>query len=516
MKAPEKQLSSSAKNKAMASVLEPCIFEHSRPGVTTTFLFDTESSNEFNATDFERIIPQEFRRETPPRLPECAQLDVIRHFLRLSQLNHCIDKAFYPLGSCTMKYNPKLCDAVSALSGFSDLHPHTPDEDAQGALAVMAQLQQFLCDITGFDAVTLQPAAGAHGELLGMMMIKAYFQQAGQYQRTEVIVPDAAHGTNPATAVMCGFSVKEIRSKENGLIDLDQLDKALSEKTAALMLTNPSTAGLFERDILTVSERVHQAGGLMYYDGANLNAILGQVRPADMGFDVMHINTHKTFATPHGGGGPGCGPVAVGKKLEPFLPVPRILFNEATGLYYRQADGDALKHSVGKMKAFFGNFDMHVRAYTYLMAYGWLGLKQVSTDAVLNANYIKERLKESYAVAFDSLCKHEVVFNNSKQQAADKRLRTMAIVKRLMDYGFHPPTVYFPLIVPEALMIEPTETESKATLDGFIEAMLAIAEECQTDPELVLNAPYSTPVSKVDETLAARHPNLNFFSSPLP
>jgi len=339
-------------------------------------------------------------------------------------------------------------------------------------------------------------------------MIKAYFKNKGETQRTQVIVPDSAHGTNPASAAMCGFDVVEIKSKPNGLVDVDKLKTMLSDKTAAFMLTNPSTAGLFEADILEITKLVHEAGGLMYYDGANLNAVLGQAQPAKMGFDVMHINTHKTFATPHGGGGPGSGPVACTKALEPFLPAPLAKFD---GTQYSLDFNRPL--TIGKVKAFWGNFEMMVRALTYIDAYGADGLAQVSRDAVLNANYLKARLQNDYQVAFDQVCKHEFILTNEKQRGIDSHLSTMAIVKRLMDYGYHPPTVYFPLIVKEAMMFEPTETESKETLDRFVDAMLTIADECRQNPQLVLDAPHTTPISKVDEVLAARKPDLNYFSS---
>jgi len=490
---------------SLATPLEPTIFEQSRPGASGLSLPDVG----LNALPppAESRIPATWLRSEAPHLPEVAQLDVMRHFLRLSQLNHCIDKAFYPLGSCTMKYNPKICDINGMLEGFTRLHPMTPDALSQGALEVMFRLQQLLADITGFDAVSLQPAAGAQGELVGMMMVKAHFQRIGQTQRTEVVIPDSAHGTNPASAAMCGFKVVEIKSTPDGQVDLNKLKAVLSDKTAALMLTNPSTVGLFERDILEITRLVHEAGGLMYYDGANLNAVMGQAKPAEMGFDVMHINTHKTFATPHGGGGPGCGPVAVTEMLAPYLPKPAAAFDGEK--YYLDADRPL---SVGKVKAFYGNFEMMARALTYILAYGAEGLSQVSQDAVLNANYLKACLQDDYQVAFDTVCKHEFILTNAKQKPIDSHLNTMAIVKRLMDYGYHPPTVYFPLIVPEAMMIEPTETESKATLDAFVAAMQSIAEECRSNPELVLTAPHTTPVTKVDEVTAARNPNLNYYA----
>lgn len=485
-------------------ILEPSIFEMSRSGATGLSL----PAIGVEERPMESLIPPGMLRETPARLPEVSQLDAVRHFLRLSQLNHCIDKEFYPLGSCTMKYNPKVCDYYGMLDGLTHLHPMTPDSLSQGALKIIYTLQQYLADITGFDAVSLQQAAGAQGELVGIMMVKAHFQRLGQTQRTEVIVPDSAHGTNPASAAMCGYKIVEIKSTAGGLVDLNRLKAALSDKTAAVMLTNPSTVGLFERDILEITQLVHEAGALMYYDGANLNAVLGQAKPAEMGFDVMHINTHKTFATPHGGGGPGCGPVAVNETLKPYLPTPFVDFD---GKHYFLSDDRP--YSVGKVKAFYGNFEMMARALTYILAYGSDGLAQVSQDAVLNANYLKECLKDDYQLAFDQVCKHEFILTNAKQKVYDSHLNTMAIVKRLMDYGYHPPTVYFPLIVQEAMMFEPTETESKETLDQFVAAMKAIAEECRTQPDLVLNAPHTTPVSKVDEVAAARNPDLNFYAN---
>lgn len=458
-------------------------------------------------SEWDESIPQVFQRKESAKLPEVAQLDVVRHFVRLSQLNHAIDTGFYPLGSCTMKYNPKVCDFYYSQDGLTALHPMTPESQSQGALRLIYDLQRLLCDITGFDAFTIQPAAGAHGELVGMMMVKAYFKERGLLdQRTDVIVPDAAHGTNPATAAMCGFNVVEIPSGKDGCVDLDALKAALSDKTAAIMLTNPNTLGLFEKDILTISQWVHEAGGLLYYDGANLNAVMGHAKPAEMGFDVMHINTHKTFATPHGGGGPGCGPVGVGKTLEPFLPKPVVIKEADT---YRWDNDRPL--SIGRVKTFNGNFEMMARSVMYILAYGSEGLKQVSSDAVLNANYIKSQLESTYDIQFNGLCKHEFVMNSKHQHAADERINTLTIAKRMMDYGIHPMTVYFPLVAKEAMMIEPTETESKETLDRFIAVMKRIDEECRTNPELVVNAPHTMPIKKVDEVSAARKPNLNFY-----
>lgn len=477
------------------------LFEQSVPGRQGVSLPETKES--VSITDW---VPQSLQRQTAPRLPELSQLEVMRHYVKLSQLNHAIDTAFYPLGSCTMKYNPKICDWVSQLPGFTQLHPETPEAYAQGTLSLLYTLQQYLKDLTGFDAVTLQPAAGAHGELVGMMMIKAYHQHNDDIERNEVLIPDSAHGTNPASAVMCGFKVIEIPSGKDGLVDLAIFKQYLSHKTAGIMLTNPNTVGLFEKDILEITQAVHQAGGLCYYDGANLNAVMGKARMADMGFDVMHINTHKTFATPHGGGGPGCGPVCVNRKLEPFLPKPVI---EKHGETYH------LNHerpqSIGKVKLFYGNTEIALRAYAYIACYGIEGLREVSETAVLNANYLKASLKDTYQVVYPGHCMHEFILTSQNQKARDEHINTMTLAKRLMDYGIHPPTVYFPLIVPEAMMIEPTETESKQTLDHFITAMKAIDEETQSNPELVISAPHTTVVQKVDEVAAARNPDLNYY-----
>ena len=488
------------------SILEAPIFEQSSPGKRGVSLPSLGMAEQ----PLEALLGGNRLRKKALRLPEVSQLDTVRHFVRLSQLNHAIDTAFYPLGSCTMKYNPKICDYYGALEGFTTLHPMTPEHLSQGTLKLIYTLQQFLAEITGFDKVTLQPAAGAQGELVGMMMVKAYFEKRGETQRTEVIIPDSAHGTNPASAAMCGFKVVELRSPQNGLVDVEKLKNLLSDKTAALMLTNPNTLGLFEKDILDITRLVHEAGGLMYYDGANLNAVMGQAQPARMGFDVMHINTHKTFATPHGGGGPGSGPVAVNKTLAPFLPSPIVGFDGEK--YFLDFD---LPDTIGRVKAFYGNVEMMVRAFTYISAYGYEGLAQVSKDAVLNANYLKALLKDAYHVPYDQVCKHEFIMTSQNQKAKDDHLNTMAIAKRMMDYGYHPPTVYFPLIVYECMMIEPTETESKETLDRFVEAMLAIAKECEENPQVVIDAPHTTPVGKVDEVAAARQPDLNYFSQPV-
>jgi len=407
-----------------------------------------------------------------------------------------------------MKYNPKVCDVVGQTAKFTQLHPETPDICAQGTLGLLHRLQEYLKDLTGFSAVTLQPAAGAHGELTGMMMIRAWHQKQGNTQRTEVLIPDSAHGTNPATAAMCGFKVVEVPSGLDGLVDLNALKASLSDKTAAIMLTNPNTLGLFEENILEITRLVHDAGGLCYYDGANLNAVMGQVRIADMGFDVMHINTHKTFATPHGGGGPGSGPVLVNDTLAPFLPVPVIV---------RHGDNYALDwnlpDTIGKVKLFWGNTEILLRAWAYMACYGLDGLRAVSDAAVLNANYIKTKLSPLYFVPYSQRCMHEFVMTSARQHEVNDHINTMALAKRLMDCGIHPPTVYFPLIVPEAMMIEPTETESLQTLDEFIAAMTRINQECTMDPDAILSAPHNTPVVKVDEVRAARQLDVNFFAN---
>lgn len=481
--------------------LQQTVFEKSvsgRQGVTLP-----QPEGEFQLSQW---VPADLVRKSSARLPELSQLEVMRHYVNLSQLNHSIDTGFYPLGSCTMKYNPKICDWVGQQAGFTSLHPETPDAYAQGTLEILFRLQEYLKELTGFSAVTLQPAAGAHGELVGMMMVQAYHKKRGDHARNEVLIPDSAHGTNPASAAMCGFKVIEIPSNADGLVDLAILKQHLSDKTAAIMLTNPNTLGLFERDILEMTRLVHEAGGLCYYDGANLNAIVGIAQVAPMGFDVMHINTHKTFATPHGGGGPGSGPVLVNEKLAPFLPSPTIEYHDGHyGLNYDHPD------SIGKVKLFYGNGEILLRAYAYLCCYGLEGLREVAETAVLNANYLKESLKDTYHVAYPRHCMHEFILTSKHQHARDAHINTMALAKRLMDYGFHPPTVYFPLIVPEAMMIEPTETESKQTLDAFIAVMKRIDEETRTNPQQVIDAPHSTPVKRVDEVQAARSPDLNFF-----
>jgi glycine dehydrogenase subunit 2 len=450
------------------------------------------------------VLPASLRRQTAPALPELSELEVVRHFTRLSQLNHAIDTGFYPLGSCTMKYNPRVNEWAARLEGFADLHPYQPVEQVQGALQLLHELEGSLAEITGLPAVTLQPAAGAHGEFTGLLIIKAYHHSRGQH-RKKVLIPEAAHGTNPATAAMCGFDVVTLPADERGLVDLAALKAALDEDVAALMLTNPNTIGLFEQDIAEIAKAVHDVGGLVYYDGANLNAIMGWVRPGDMGFDVVHMNLHKTFTTPHGGGGPGTGPVAVRDFLAPFLPMPVIRQREGVD---NQFDLDYDRpQSIGKVKGFYGHFGLLVRAYAYILSQG-KGLRQVSGDAVLNANYLRVKLAAKFDVEFDRTCMHEFVINGDRQKA--KGANTMAMAKRLIDFGIHPPTVYFPLVVHEAMMIEPTETETKQTLDRFVEVMLQIADEVETNLDVVLSAPHGTPVAKVDEVKAARQPNLRW------
>jgi len=456
--------------------------------------------------EVEDYLPQAYRRREDAGLPELSEIEVVRHFTHLSSLNYGVDTGFYPLGSCTMKYNPKVNEAAAALPGFTGLHPNLPPEAAQGALELMYHLQQYLAEITGMDAVTLQPAAGAHGELAGLLIIAAYHASRGETQRKKVLVPDSAHGTNPASAAMAGLEVVQIPSNDQGLVDLEALKKALGPDTAALMLTNPNTLGLFESDIVTMARVVHEAGGLLYYDGANLNAIMGITRPGDMGFDVVHLNLHKTFSTPHGGGGPGSGPVGVKEHLASFLPVPVVSYDKVKGQYYLDYDRP---QTIGQMKAFYGNFSVMVKAYAYIRTLGPRGLKEVSEQAVLNANYLLSLLRSHFNVPYNRLCKHEFVINPGNK-IKEAGVRTLDIAKRLLDYGFHAPTIYFPLIVPEALMIEPTETEPKEVLDAFAGALIRIAEEAVAQPDVLHSAPHNTPVRRLDEAAAARNPVLKW------
>ncbi len=446
------------------------------------------------------FIDKSFLRTSPLGLPEVSELEAMRHYKELSDKNFCIEKGFYPLGSCTMKYNPKVNELLAGLEGFTSLHPLSDDSDCQGALELMYKLQESLKTVTGMDAVTLQPAAGAHGELTGMMIIKKYFESKGD-NRTKVIIPDSAHGTNPASASLCGFEIVHVKSNSKGQVDIDELKTLINSDVAAIMMTNPNTLGIFEENVLEISKLMHDNGSLLYYDGANFNAIMGYTNPKLMGFDVVHINLHKTFSTPHGGGGPGAGPVCVVEKLKDFLPAPVVDFDGQK--YFRNYD---IKNSIGSVKGFYGNFGVLVRAYAYILMMG-KNLKEASENAVLNANYLKEKLKSAYLLPYDEPCMHEFVLSGEKQKE-ESGVSTLNIAKALMDENTHPPTVYFPLIVHEAIMIEPTESETKEVLDDFVDVMLKIADEARTNPEKIKSAPHTTPVKKLDETLAARHPNL--------
>lgn len=476
---------------------EPIIFELSKPGRSTVSVPELEVPRS-NLAD---LLPGvELRGDLD--LPEVSELDVVRHFTCLSQLNYAVDTTFYPLGSCTMKYNPKLAELLASRAGFAQIHPYQPEATVRGALRVLATVQRLLAEIGGMDEVSLQPAAGAQGELAGMLMIKAYHRSRGDLNRAKVIVPDSAHGTNPATASMTGFSVVNVRSNARGGVDLAELRRLVSEQVAAIMLTVPNTLGIFDENILEITDIVHRAGGLVYCDGANLNAVLGRVKLGELGCDVMHFNLHKTFAAPHGGGGPGSGPVGARGQLAPFLPVP-IVAERPDGTYYLDL---SRPQSIGRVKSFHGNFGVIVRACAYLLGLGEKDLRDISENAVLNANYLKERLKGAYELPYDRVCMHEFVISASRQKA--QGVRALDIAKRLMDYGFHPPTIYFPLIVEEALMIEPTETDSKETLDAFADAMLAVAEEAALSPRTVNEAPQQTEYGRLNEVEAARRPHL--------
>ena len=477
---------------------EPLIFERSGEGRHAYAL----PACDVPETKPEEVIPQDYLRDEVAGFPEVSEIDVVRHFTRLSQWNYSIDSGFFPLGSCTMKYNPKVHEDLAALPGFARVHPHGPDELSQGILQLMCDLECCLAEISGFDRVTLQPAAGAHGELTGMMLIRAYLESQGN-PRTKVLIPDSAHGTNPASCTLCGYTTVPVASGSDGCADPKAIAELMDEEVAAIMITNPNTLGLFEQNIAEITKIVHDQGGLVYGDGANLNALLGKSRPGDMEIDVMHFNLHKTFSTPHGGGGPGSGPVALKKELIPFMPVPTP--EVKNGVYYFDYDRP---QTIGKVRAFHGNFGIMVRAYAYILALGASGLKQVAETAVINANYLMQRLKGVYHLPYDTVCKHECIFSDELQN--EYGVTTMDIAKRLMDYGFHPPTVYFPLIVHGALMIEPTETESKETLDEFIDAMRAIAREAKEEPELLKTAPHTPKVRRLDETTAARKPKLRY------
>ncbi|CAM3800589.1 aminomethyl-transferring glycine dehydrogenase subunit GcvPB [Alkalicoccus chagannorensis] len=476
---------------------QPLIFEYSREGRRG------HSLPELDIDKKDDLLPAALRRKKKADLPQVSELQLVRHYTALSRRNHGVDSGFYPLGSCTMKYNPKVNEDVARLPGFAHLHPYQPEGQIQGALELMYKLQRSLEAVTGMDQVTLQPAAGAHGEWTGLMLIRAFHEANGDTGRTKVIVPDSAHGTNPASAVVAGFEAVTVRSTEEGLVDLDHLRELTGDDTAALMLTNPNTLGLFERQITEMADIIHGAGGKLYYDGANSNAILGMTRPGDMGFDVVHLNLHKTFTTPHGGGGPGSGPVGVKQDLVPYLPAPVV--QEKEGTFFFNWDFPA---SIGRVKPYYGNFGINVRAYTYIRTMGPEGLRQVSRQAVLNANYMLRRLEPYFDAPYKQHCKHEFVLSGSRQKKLG--VRTLDMAKRLLDFGYHPPTIYFPINVEECLMIEPTETESKETLDEFCDAMIQIAKEAEDTPEVVQEAPHHTVLGRLDETTAARKPVLRY------
>ena len=451
-------------------------------------------------------LPAGLLRSEAPALPEVSELDVVRHYTNLSQMNFGVDSGFYPLGSCTMKYNPKINEEIAAMPAFAGLHPLQPSSTVQGVLRLYKDLAHALSEITGMAEFTLDPFAGAHGELTGLMVIRQYHMSRGDHKRTRIIVPDSAHGTNPASAAVCGLDIVLVKSKENGLVDVEDLKPLLDDTIAGIMMTNPNTLGLFEKDIKEIAALVHECGGLLYYDGANMNPLMGVVRPGDMGFDVLHLNLHKTFSTPHGGGGPGSGPVGVAAHLAEYLPVPKVVEDEDGSLYV--AGSDDCENTCGQISGFMGNFGVLLRAYTYILMLGKQNIKMVGPLAVLGANYIKESLKDSYKLPIESVCKHEFVFDGLLDQSTG--VTTLDVAKRLLDYGFHAPTIYFPLLFHQAIMIEPTETESKETLDGFIEIMRHIAAEAISDPESMKTAPHTTPVRRLDETTAARQPVLRY------
>ena len=474
------------------------IFELSRPGRVGYEL----PKNGF-AIDGEKDIPSDLLRKAPLDLPEVSELDVVRHYTNLSNKNFGVDTGFYPLGSCTMKYNPKINEEVASMPQFASLHPLQNPDTAQGALELYWNLQNALANLAGFAEFTLNPYAGAHGELTGLMVMRSYHEARGDHKRTKIIVPDSAHGTNPASAMVAGLEVVEVKSRPNGSIDIEDLKPLLNDEVAGIMMTNPNTLGMFETEIVEIAKLVHDAGGLLYYDGANFNPLLGKVRPGDMGFDIMHINLHKTFSTPHGGGGPGSGPVGVAEHLVKFLPNPHVKKGE-DGKFYVENDGEAL----GSVSTFFGNFGVMMKAYAYILSLGKEGIKEVGPMATLNANYIKESLKDDYLLPIEGACKHEFVFDGLKDKSTG--VTTLNVAKRLLDYGFHAPTIYFPLLFHESMMIEPTETESLETLDEFIEVMHKVAKEARETPDEVKNAPLTTLVRKLDETTAAKNPILNY------
>ncbi len=476
----------------------PTLFEKSRPGRRAHRPLGPGAAPSGEAPG----IPEKARRQTPASLPALSELDVVRHFTALSRRNVGIDSTFYPLGSCTMKYNPKVNEAVASLPGFTRVHPYQPAGTAQGWLGLLKELEGFLAEIGGFHAVTLQPAAGAHGELTGLLLIRARHQEAGEDRRNIVLVPDSAHGTNPASCTLSGFKTRVLQSDKRGLVDVSDLEKKAGDDTAALMLTNPNTLGLFEEDVCRMAELLHDRGALVYMDGANLNALLGKARPGDFGVDVMHYNLHKTFSTPHGGGGPGSGPVGVAEGLADFLPVPRIVDRDGSLALWWDAP-----RSIGQVRSFLGNAGVALKAYAYLRRLGAKGLAETAEGAVLNANYLMARLKATYHLPFDRTCMHECVFS-ARPLVKKHGVRALDVAKGLIDRGFHPPTVYFPLVVPEALMIEPTETESRETLDAFVEALEDIARTAVSDPDALRAAPRTTPVGRLDEVRAVKEPRL--------
>lgn len=472
------------------------IFEYSKKGKKS---FDLPEYN--SDKDIDEVINKDFLNKETPELPEVSEVDIVRHFTNLSNMNYGVDTGFYPLGSCTMKYNPKINEKLASLDKFLNIHPLQDEKTVQGSLEVMYKLQNMLAEIAGMDNVTLQPAAGAHGEYTGIRIIKAYHDFNKNFEKKKIIVPDSAHGTNPATAAMVGYETVEIKSNKDGSINIENLKDALDKDVAGLMLTNPSTLGLFEKNIKEIADLIHEVDGLLYYDGANMNAILGKTRPGDMGFDVMHYNLHKTFSTPHGGGGPGSGPVGVKKFLKDFLPVPVVKKDE--NKYILDYN---LSNTIGKIKGFYGNFGIMLRAYIYILTMGKDGLQKVSDLSVLHANYLMKKLKSHYKLPIDQVCKHEFVLSGLK----DSNVKTLDIAKRILDYGYHPPTIYFPLIIKEALMIEPTETESKETLDEFADVMIKIAKEAKKDKSKLENAPLNMPVRRVDEVHAAKNLNVSY------
>jgi glycine dehydrogenase subunit 2 len=476
------------------------IFELSKPGRKGYSLPECDVP----VQEINTLISDLYLRETDANLPEVSEVDVIRHFTALSKRNHGVDSGFYPLGSCTMKYNPKVNEDIAKLDSFQKTHPYQEIDTVQGSLELLYSMDKALSEITGMAQMSLQPAAGAHGELTGLMVIKAYHENRGDKSRNKIIVPDSAHGTNPASAAAIGYDVVEVKSNDRGGVDLGALKSLMDSNIAGLMLTNPNTLGLFDENIKEIADIIHQAGGLLYYDGANANAIMGISRPGDMGFDVVHLNLHKTFSTPHGGGGPGSGPIGVKKELIPFLPVP--IISKSENKYYLDYDKPL---SIGRVKNYYGNFGVIVKAYSYIMSMGAQGLRKASETAVLNANYIMNKLKDYYHLEYERTCMHEFVISAIKQKE-DFDVSALDIAKSLIDYGYHPPTIYFPLIVKEAMMIEPTETEGKETLDAFIDAMIEIAKKAAQNSEEIKSAPYKTVVGRMDEVTAARNPILKY------